>query len=207
MHALGRRPHREHAGVVVDPREHTVGLHRRGCDALVHELAAHDDLRAAQHVGFVVVDALERDVGAVRRERDRRVRLERGHGIDGDGQRLEAHVDELGGVERMGARVGDDDRDGIADEAHDVDGQGRAVEDRREHRVRAHRADPEIGRGEQATTPGAVLAAAPSIDPMRACASGERTKATHSWPMSRSSTNLASPRSSAGSSVRSGVMG
>ena len=148
VHPLRRRPHREHPGVVVDAREHAVGLHRRRRHPLVHEVAADDELRAEQHGRFLVVDPLERDVGAVLGERDQRVRLERGDGIDGDGQRLEAHVDELRGVECVSTRVGDHDRDGITHEPHGVDGQRRAIEHRWEHRVWAHRADPEIGRSE-----------------------------------------------------------
>ena len=105
--------------------------------------------------------------------------------IDDGRQRLVVHLHELGGVARLGERLGHHEGDAVADETHLVGiehGLERAVPLGRaeilRHQVGGEAAEllrDRIGAGETHSTPGAALALATSMRVMRAWACGEST--------------------------------
>ncbi len=108
------------------PDQDRVALDRRGRDALVDHPDAGHVVGVVEHVGGVLGRALGRDVGADRLELQRRVV---GEGLldVGDGRQVVVvDVDQLGGIHRLGAGLGDDEGDGVADVADLVDREGRA---------------------------------------------------------------------------------
>ena len=114
----------------------------------------------------------------------RRVRLERGLHVDDGGQRVVVDLDQLGGVDGGGLRLGDHDRDRLPDEPDPVGGQRRA----RQLRVDDHQAvvgrQVEVGRGEHGDDARRRRRGpAVSIPVITACASGERTNARCRTPV------------------------
>ena len=122
----------QHHTVAVRKRERAVGLHRRRRDPLVHETTPHDDVRVIEDGLLVPRRELPNHRG--------------GHVIDGarDRERLDLEDHEFDGVDGVGNRVGDDDRDRFADEADRVPGQRRAREARVEHRMPSQWRQPEV---------------------------------------------------------------
>ena len=135
---LGRDPLVQTA---VDPgRRRAADLHRAGSDALVDEAARDDDLtvrevvvgrRVLRHAEHRRVEHRVRAGGVV----DQGVGGERR--VEIDLRRQEVDVDEhhLGGISRLGLRLGDDRHDGLTDEADLVAREQRA----RHHRVECRR--------------------------------------------------------------------
>ena len=110
------------SAVVLDER--AVAFERRRVEAVEVELVDLDDLvRLGERLVEVapLVHALPHEVAAGVVVQDRCVGLERLACIDERVQRLVFDLDELGGVARELARLGDDRDDGLADEAHLAD--------------------------------------------------------------------------------------
>ena len=125
------------AAVVLDER--AVALERGRVEAVEVELADLDDpvgLGDGVLPAAPLVDALPDEVRAGVGVEDGRVRRRaRGGRRRSTGERLVVDLDELGGVAGELARLGDDDRDRVADEADAADGE-RVVLDLRAGRRR-----------------------------------------------------------------------
>ncbi len=137
MRGLGRDRHHECA-VGLGLGEHAVGLHGNGCDALVHEAAFDDDVGAVEDRRILAEVELDDEVGAVIGEQQRGVFGECCFGIDHRGERLVVDDHAFSGVDGLGAGLGNDGGDDVADEPHDAASQGRAVECRRQHDEAVH---------------------------------------------------------------------
>ena len=145
------------------------------------EALAHDV--GGLREGRVGIAVAERAVARPRCEPTRRVQQRRAlgqRGLDAGRHRQRLVVDEhaLGGVLGEVAVARDDDADGLADVARDVDG-GRVVDDARADAPKRRDASARRRRRPVTTpiTPGSASAAEASMAPMRACANGERTMA------------------------------
>ena len=81
---------------------------------------------------------------------EQHVALERGKRIDDDGKRVVVDGDELGGVDARGARLAQDDRHDVADEANGAVGEVRTSHPLVETRDRRwlERAEVQVGGGE-----------------------------------------------------------
>ena len=86
-----------------------------------------DVVGVVEDVGGVLGRALGGDVGADRLELQRGVVGQRVLDVGDDRQVVVVDVDELGGVHRLGAGLGDHEGDRVADVADLVDRQGRAA--------------------------------------------------------------------------------
>ena len=113
--------------------EHAVRLHRYGRHALVDEATLHDEVGVVEDRR--ILTELERDgeVRTVLGEHHGRTLGERRLGVDHDGERVVVDDHCFGRINRLRASVRGDDRDDVADEAHDALGERRAIECGREH--------------------------------------------------------------------------
>jgi hypothetical protein len=147
VRALGRDPHGEGVAAVVHSRLHedAVGLHGHGGEPLVQEATLHDDVGPVEHARVLAEVELDGEVRAVVGEEHRGGVLERGLGVDDGGQGVVVDDHELGGVDRLAPRLGDDGRHDVADESHRLRREGRAGEDRRDHGEALERREPEVG--------------------------------------------------------------
>ena len=144
-------------GVVVG--ETAARLHRVGGDPVDHRLVADDmggpgERRVDRRP---VADLVKkRLVAGVLVPYRRRVRRERGFGVDDGRQRLEIDVDQLGGIPRLVHALGDDERDRVSDIAHALARQQRLRADKGRRSV----APPAADRGQQGAeaAPGEILA-------------------------------------------------
>jgi hypothetical protein len=103
-----------------------VALDGRGRDPLVDHAHAGDVVGVVEHVRGVLGGALGRDVGADRLELQGRVGGQGVLDVDHRRQLVVVDVDQLGGVHRLGAGAGHDQRDRVAGVAHPVDRECRA---------------------------------------------------------------------------------
>ena len=202
-HRLRRCPHGERS-IGFGDRHAAVRLHRDGRHPLVLHERPHDDVGVGEEV--VVGLARERtdEVGAVRRKEQGRA-LGGGRDRIGDrGERVDLHRDFLGGVERLGERVGEHDGHRLPDEAHPVDRQQRPPE-RFVTRERALAGKVEIGGGPDRVHAVALrLPAAVWTASTTPWATWDRTNTAWSAPsISRSAMKRALPVSRPGSSERS----
>jgi hypothetical protein len=110
--------------VVGGSHQDRVALDRCGGDPLVDHPYPGDVVGVVEDVGGVLGGALRGDVGADRLELQRSVSGEGGLDVDDGGQVVVVDVDQLGGVHRLCARLGDHQGDRVADVAHLVHGQG-----------------------------------------------------------------------------------
>jgi hypothetical protein len=94
-----------------------VAFHRHHGDPLVLEAAADHDVGIAQRVDVIAVAQPRRQVRADRFELQRCIRRQCRLGIDNGRQRVVVDEDGIGGVDSVSLGVGDDDGDGITDEA------------------------------------------------------------------------------------------
>ena len=145
---LGGAPEREHARGRVVVGDEPARLHRHARVAL-HREAPGDAHVGAGGGGLDIAEARRDRVDDVRRDVVvHRALAGRGGGeIGGDGQRVEVELHELGGVLRRPRILGDDERDRLADVAHDV-----ACEQRLQHafglgRGREHEPDRDADVG------------------------------------------------------------
>ena len=141
VRALARGPQDEAAGVRVRRGQRGARLHRHGGEPLVDEASADAHLGVRER--FLAGRAGGGQVaGLGSREQLRRIVVERLGHIDERVERVEVDVDELGGVDGLAARLGDHDRDRLAEEADGVAREHRAAHGlgRRDRR----RADREV---------------------------------------------------------------
>ena len=122
------------------------------------------------------------DVGAGVGE-EQHVARERLRGVDHRRQRLVVDDDELGGVDALGAGLGEDDGDDVPDEADDVAGEERSSHPLVET---GNGGGWNVPRSTSAAVntcvPGSCRAADTSTPTIRACAYGERTNVAWSAP-------------------------
>ena len=113
---LGRRPHR-HVPGVVPGTDDRAGLHRARNEARLHVPPGHDDIRARDRF-FDTIGLEAPDVALVGPElgmHERGTRLERLENSAHARQRAPLDLDQLGGVDRVRATLGNDDRDAVAE--------------------------------------------------------------------------------------------
>ena len=123
----------DHA-VAVGLDEDAVGLHRHRGDALVDEAALDHDVGAVEDGRVLAEVELDREVRAVLGEQERGAVGERRLRVDDDRQRVVVDDDQLGRVDGLGARLGDDRGDDVADEPDGAVGERGAAERGRQHR-------------------------------------------------------------------------
>ena len=178
---LVRDPAGEAAGGLTGYGDEAVALHRHAGQALADHRDLGDLVGSFEGVDVVADVRGEADVRAVLGEQQRRLRRQRVAQGHDDGQRLVVDDDRLGGVDGLRLRLGHDGGDDVADEAHPLAGEDRAVE-----RRAASSGSPGTAASPRssppaeytATTPGIDAAAATSTDDTVPWAIGERTKAT-----------------------------
>ena len=133
-------------------RDHAVALDRRGRRARVAEALAHDVGGAGEgRLGVAVAErAVAGDVGAERGMQQRRALGHGGLDARGHGQRLVVDQHALGGVLGEVAVARDDDADGLADVAGDVDCGGVVDDARAERGAEGARVRGDVGAGHHA---------------------------------------------------------
>ena len=184
-----------------------VGLHGNAGQALAHHGDLGDRVGAGERVGIALgweVGA-EADVGAMVGEQQRGVGRQCIDRTQHGRQRLVVDHDTLGGVGGLGAGLGHDGGDDVADEAHLARGEDGPVQRLRHHRELLQRREAQVvaagvvdghhaGHGRRLADIDGDQVAVGDVD---------RAKATCSIPGStRSSTYLPSPVKSVGSSRR-----
>ena len=115
---LTRDPHRELA-VVAGDRDTAVGLHGHAGQTLADRAAFRHVGGTLERVAVLEADpGLEHHVRPVLLEQERRALDDGRFGVDERRQRIDVDDHRLGGVDGLRERLGDDDRDDVADEAH-----------------------------------------------------------------------------------------
>ena len=101
-----------------------VALDRRDRDALVDHPHPDDVVGCPERVGTVLVAAADGNIGAEVLELQGSAVCDRGLDVGHDREVVVVDVDQLDRVDRLGPGLGEDQGDGVADEAHLVEGQG-----------------------------------------------------------------------------------
>ena len=212
MRILARDPERELPAAGVVAGDGGARLHRRWEQPLVDDAQVHRDGRRRERgIRIAAGDRPgERDVRADVGMQLRRTGHRRLLGIDDGAERIVVDVDQIERVARRLARLGDDERDAVADVAHRVDGEQRmrrhlevAVRHHPGARHRIHLVRPGRGRCRRRRRRDWCGPARCRSALTRACAHGLRSTAAYSMRGSwMSSVYVALPVMRRGSSRR-----